>query len=231
MKKLAIALMLILCATAANAGVIYDIQVGGLYTPGDIVTATGCIVTAVAYNGVWVVQPPCSPGNGIWVYLGTHTFVPGDVLDITADYKEYYDLSELDAAGYDDAVPTDTVTLTGHCPPVAPLFATAADIMANAELYEGSYVYLIDGFHVTELLTYGEWKAVGDDGYVHIWFDDVMFDETGLAVGDCFNGVIGVWTYSFNEYKLLPVADGLTVVECAVATETTTFGAVKSLFR
>jgi len=231
MKKLAIALLVVFCAAAANAGTIYDIQIGGSYTPGDIVQAEG-VVTAVAYNGVWITEAPFGPGNGIWVYLGSgHTFVEGDVLQIQGEYKEYYDLSEIDAGGYDDVPPTATVVLVGTAAVPAPLYLTAADIMADPEPYEGNVVFLTDGFQVQEFLSYGEWLAHSNDLVTVIQFDDTMFDETVLALHNCFDNVVGPWHYSFSNYKLLPLADGLTVVDCAVGTETTTFGAVKSLYR
>jgi hypothetical protein len=232
MKKLAIMLLLGLCAVSAQAGTIYDIQIGGLYAPGDVVTAFG-IVYAVADNGVWIIESPFGPGNGIWVYLDSgHPFVVGDMLEITADYTEYYDLSELDAAGYDDVSDTDWITWMGNMAVPAPLYLTAAEAMADPELYEGNYVFLTDGFQVIEMLTYGEWKALAiEDLTTVIWFDDVMYDESGLSPGVCFNHAIGAWTYSFGNYKMLPLADGIPIVGCTVKTKQATFGSIKGMYR
>lgn len=231
MKKFALALLMVICATGASAGVIHDIQIGGLYTPGDIVTATG-VVAAVAYDGVWIAEAPYGIGNGIFVYLGSgHTFVLGEVLEVTADYKEYYDLSELGADGYDDDPATDTVTVMGTDVVPAPLYVTAADIMADPEPYEGNVVFLTDGFQVTELLSYGEWNATALGSGAVIGYDDVMFDETVLVLGSCYDNSVGPWHYSFGAYKQLPLEDGLTVGDCAVSSESTSFGTLKALYR
>ncbi len=62
-------------------------------------------------------------------------------------------------------------------------------------------------------------------------FDDFFFDPSALLVGDCFNGAIGCLNYSFSEFKLAALVDGLTVVDCTVDTDPVSFDSVKSLYR
>ena len=228
MKKLLLSVMVLaLFAGTAFAGAIYDCNTG-VYTELDVLTVEGAVVTAVTYNGFSATDIPAGPYTAAWVYTGgAPTVAIGDVVTLTdATYKEYYDLTELDMT----TSGTGLVTVTGTA--VAPVFTmTLAEVQADDEAWEAHVLNITDGFMVSELLSYGEWKAISQESGLVLHHDDIMFDETGLAVGDCYLGVTGYYTYSYGTFRMIPYVDGLVEVDCTVDNETTSFGSVKALYR
>lgn len=233
MKRISIVLAVLLMAGIAQAGPIYDMEVGGLYVEGDYVDVVCATVTAVTNYGCAIAEAPFGMGNSTWVYLGSgHTVAVGDIVTVHAPYYEYYELTELDVGHYMDPAGTATIEVVGTCTVMPdPIYITAAEIMAAPEHYESCMVWLTDGFHVTELLTYGEWVAVSDTDGTAIRFDDYWFDETGLAVNNCANWAVGMWTFAYGAFKIHPTIDGFPAVDCAVATDVTTLDSVKALYR
>lgn len=233
MKKFAIVLSALLIAGVAYGGTIYDLEVNGLYAPGDYVTVSCATVTAVTYNGIAIAEAPFGMGNSVWVYVGSgHTIVVGDIVTVFAPYEEYYDLTELNVGYNLTADPPATIEVVGTCTVMPdPIYITAAEIMADPEHYESCIVQLTDGFHVTEMLTYGEWVATSHEDGTEIRFDDFWFDETTIAVDDCANWALGMWTYSYGIFELHPFVDGFPAVDCAVAADETTLDSVKALYR
>ncbi|MCP4291322.1 MAG: hypothetical protein GY780_05745 [bacterium] len=227
MKRIAIALLFVLIAVSAQAATIYDIQ-NGLYDEGAIVDLYGVTVSAVRYNGVWVSEAPHGAYNGIWVYGPTELAV-GTVVNLTAgEYTEYYDLSEI-------MNPEVLVLNVGEAP--APTVLNAADLFGGVpllaydpEAYESCLVTIADGMTVTEILTYGQWLAVAEDG-TPVLFDDYLFDSSTVLVGDCYNSATGILDYSFGEFKLQALEDGVALVDCTVATEEVSFEGIKALYR
>ncbi len=205
---------------------IYDIRTG-LVPTGTEVNVSGAVVTAIRYNGFSCTELPAGPYTAIWVYTGTAPEVAiGDIVDIaSAEYIEYYDLSELKMATFGG-----TVTVTGTTtPPV--LEMTVADVQLDDEAWESHVLTLTDGFMVTEMLSYGQWNAQSVDSDLVMLFDDYFFDETVLFAGACYNGVVGMYTYNYGSYKLNPLVDGLTVVDCTIANDEVSFGQLKALYR
>lgn len=233
MKALLAACLIIALAGSAQAGAIYDLEVGGAYAPGDYVTVLCATVTAVTAYGCAIAEAPFQMGNSTWVYLGAgHTAQVGDIVTVTGVYAEYYELTELDVGHYTAATPPASFTKVGVCTTMPdPIFITAAAIMADPEHYESCIVWITDGFLVTSILTYGEWLADSHETGAQIYFDDYWFDETVLAPGVCANWAKGMWTYNFGAFKLEPFADGFPLIDCAVDTEPTSLGHVKALFR
>lgn len=233
MKRLAIAILLICCAASVQAGPIYDMEVNGLYAVGDYVTVVCATVTAVTAYGCAIAEVPFGVGNSTWVYLGAgHTAAVGDIVTVTAPYAEYYELTELDVGHYLTAVPAASFTKVGVCTAMpAPIYVTAADIMADPEHYESCMVWITDGFQISEILSYGEWKALSVESGAEIYFDDYWYDETGLALSQCANWAVGMWTYSFGFFKLEAAVDGFPVMDCAVDVEPTSLDQIKALYR
>jgi hypothetical protein len=230
MNKIALALLITLVAgTALGQTTIFDIQTGAI-PENSLVTPCEVVVIAVTDNGVFVAEEPYSMYNGIWVYTGStepHGMVPGDVVCICGEYKEYFDLSEIDivAAGlYGSLIKVGTQEV----PP--PSFVTAAELAADSEPWESCAVTIVNGMAVTEIHSYGEWSALADDGAA-VRFDDYWYDASTVMVDDCYNNATGIWFYSFGDFKLEPYVDGITVIDCLVDTEKMAFGAVKSLYR
>lgn len=224
MRKIAIVLAAMLIAAMAQAGVIYDIQTG-VYAEGDLVQVQGATVMAASYNGAFITELPIGPYAGIWVYLGSdHTVVAGDVINVAGEYKEYFDLSEIDAA---DGV--YEVLSNGAVP--TPYSLTVEDFNVDPEMWESVAVTFTDGFMVTELLSYGEWMAHTIESDLDLWIDDFFF-ETPLEeeIGNCFNYASGCINYSYGNFKLAPFADGIVYVDCAVPAEATSLSEIKALF-
>jgi hypothetical protein len=230
MKKIALVSLIVMMAAAAQAGVIEDIQTG-MVDENTLVTPCDVVVTAVTYNGVWVAEAPYGMYNGIWVYMGSDEpieFVPGDIVCICGEYKEYYDLSEVDIVS---AGLYGSIVKTGEMAVPMPSFVTAMDLMADPEPWESCVITIVDGMEVTgEPSSYGEWFATAQDG-TEIMFDDVFYDAETVALGDCYNNATGVFTYTYSNFKLLPFEDGLSLTDCAVDTEGTTMSQLKSLYR
>ncbi len=225
MKRIAIALLLVIIATAAQAVTIEDMQTG-LVVVDDLASVSGVVVVAVSNNsnGFWIAEAPYGAYNGIYAYGPNADVAVGDVLDIVdGQYTEYYDLSELKTF---DA----TITITGTMAVPTPLTITAAALVADMEPYEGCAVTVVDGMMVTEILSYGMWTADAMDG-TPILFDDYMFDDSTVVVGDCYNNVTGIIDYSYGDYKLHPLADGVALTDCTVATDEVSFEGIKALYR
>ena len=224
-------LLVLLAGTAFGQAVsttIYDCRTAAVAANAEVdLTTTTIVVTAVRYNGFACTEVPAGPQTAIWVYTGAApTVAIGDVITITSgEYKEYYDLSEIDMGTY-----SGTVTTTGTM--AVPVLAMGLDtVLLDPEAWESHVLTLLDGFLITELLTYGEWNALSFDGGSTLGFDDYFFDEAALVVGDCFQNVVGMYTYSYGAYKLNPLADGLVTEDCAVSNEDVSFGAVKGMYR
>ncbi len=224
MRKLLLVALTLLVSTSAFAGVIYDLNTG-VYAQGDLVTASGTI-TAVRYNGFSMTELPAGPYTGVWVYCGdASAFAIGDEVTITdGEYTEYYDLSEI--------IQTDLalIAVTGNAP-IAPMVMTVADAAVDYEPWESGFIIFTDGFWVTELLSYGEWSSRSYDSSINLINDDYFFDESGLEVEMCYDGVTGVMLYSYGQFKMNPLADGLVIGDCVIANDDVSFGAVKALYR
>jgi hypothetical protein len=231
MKKLATVLMLTLIAAAAQAGVIADIQ-QGVYAEGDLVTVTDAIVTADGGNGVFITETPVGPYSGIWVYTDSdHGLMAGDVVTVTGQYIEYYDLSEISVP---DAGEDGAITVTDQTEVPAPYDLTAAEYLADQEAFESVMICITDGMQVTEAPNqYGEWVAAEwNDPSLEIVFDDLLgYDDTTVEVGQCYNWACGVVYYSFGQFKLEAFVDGIEVVECTVPVEGNSLTELKGLFR
>ena len=228
MRKFAIVSFLVLMVAAAQAGVIADIQ-QGVYTEGDMVTVENAVVVVARYNGAYITELPVGPYAGIWVYTNDGSLLPGDIVTVTGEYKEYYDLSEIDASTYVIGA-SWAVTSTG--PIVDPFSVTAAEVLGDPEAYEGVSICITDGMIGTVAAsTYGEWSVEVLASGEAIVMDDYWFDDTTVVVGQCYDHACGIWDYGYGAYKLQPFADGIDVVECAVPATETNFSAVKGLFK
>jgi predicted extracellular nuclease len=190
---------------------IYDIR-QGLVDENSLVFVSGAVVTTPLHGedqAVLVQDPDGGAWSGIYVYLWDEVFAeadlePGDVVDITAEYVEFYDLSELVVKNPGDLV----VTGTGVVPD--PVVVAAADVATGgdlAEQYESVLVQLDDPEVTDPALGYGEFEL---DGALAV--DDWFFTEGGGPsgphlvpfLGDTFTAVIGALTYSYEESKLAP---------------------------
>jgi len=150
-------------------------------------------------------------------------------LSICGVITEFFDLTELDVPG---AGIYGYVLQTGTGPPLTPFNVTAADLVADGEPWESVQIKVVDGMEVPIGfdLGFGEWQVDALDG-TELRFDDCFYDFGTVVEGQCYNSAVGIYTYSFNNFKLEPFADGIDIVNCAVSTETITMGTIKALFR
>ncbi len=229
MKKIALAFLMIMVAGVAQGTAIYDIQTGAV-AENSLVTPCDVVVTAVTDNGIFVAEAPYGEYNGIWVYTGSdepHGMVAGDVVCICGEYKEYYDLSEIDivAAGlYGSLIKVGTQDIP------APTLISAADLAADSEPWESCVVTITDGMVVTEIHGYGEWTADALDG-TPVRFDDIWYDAGTVEIEQCYENATGVWYYGYGNFKLEAFADGIELTDCSVATVAVTFDSMKALYR
>lgn len=223
MKRIVIALLLVLIASSAAAQTIFDMQTG-LVPDNTPVQVVNVVVTGVRYNGVFVAEAPYGVYNHIWVYTGSgnHTAIEGDIVNVQGEYYEYYGFSEIDA---DPGI----VQVVGNGPVPAPIVVTAAMYDADPEPYESCLITIPDMMTVTTApSTYGEWFADTMDP-VTIMFDDYWYDADTVLVGDCYQAVTGIVTYSFDAFRVNPKEAGIEF--CPVATDDASFGTVKSMYR
>ncbi len=227
MKKLLLVSLVLLLAATAGAGVVYDCNTGVIAEFTDVV-APGLVVTAVRSSGFAATELPAGPFTAIWVYTGSApAAVVGDIVDVSAQYKEYYDLSELSVG---DAV-AGSVTIVGSTTaPIIPL--TAAELMVDPEAYESHAIQITDGMAVCSAPnSYGEWTVSTLGSCIDIMMDDYWYDDTTVALCDCYDWAIGMWTYAYGAWRLEPFVDGIAKVDCTVDNDSMTFGQMKSLFR
>lgn len=224
MRNLVIVSLIVMLAAAAQAGVISDLQ-QGVYEEGAPIEVIGATVVDVTGSGAFITELPVGPYSGVWVYVGDHTMLPGDIVNVQGVYEEYYDLTEINAS--DGAY---EVTSSGAVP--APYSLTAAELNADPEAFESVAICITDRFIITEVADYGEWFAQSTESDEIVMFDDFWFEQPlPEQVGLCFEGACGVLNYSFSAFKLEVFADGIVEIgDCTVATEATTLTEIKALF-
>lgn len=230
MKRIAIVLVMILLAAAAQAQTVHDMRTD-LVPENTPVQVANLIVTGFEYNGAFVSSAPHGEYDSIWVYMGSGAAsypAVGDVIQIQGIFKLYYGLYEIDISAGQWA-------LQGTSPLPAPIVVPAA-VLADpltAAPYMCSLITIPDMLYSTAEATYGEWFAEtgsGDQVMFDNFWADYPVDELGdFLPGACFLSATGCLNFSFDAYKLAAFVDGLPA--CPVSAEETSFGSVKSLFR
>ncbi len=151
----------------------------------------------------------------------------GDLVAICGEYKEYYDLSEIDIVS---AGLYGSLIKVGEQAVPAPSYVTAADLAADGEPWESCVITVVDGMIVDEIHSYGEWTALALDGNP-VRFDDFWYDAETVVVDECYNNATGVLYYGYGNFKLEAFVDGIEIVDCYVSTDEVTFGTIKALYR
>jgi DNA/RNA endonuclease YhcR with UshA esterase domain len=185
---------------------IYALQ-QGMVGDGMIVSVRGVVVTTpinVEDGLAFVEEPDAGQYSGISLYLWDEvvmatTLQPGDVVDITGEYAEFYEASQLIVQNPGD------ITVVGTAAVPGPDAVTAADVARtspDAEPWEGVRV-CIDGAALLESNDgFGQYVLVGD-ALVGNSFVDPLPDA---QIGGTFAQVCGSLDYSFNEFKLQPAS-------------------------
>jgi len=228
--KALLTILAILITSTAMAGTITDIQTG-IIPENTLVTVTDAVVTGVRGNGFFMSEDPNAPYAGIWVYTGAAPVaLTGDLVEVTGLYVEYFDLSEIDVT----ADPSGLVTVTGaHQGTLYPLDVTTADLATDGEPYESCFIRVTDGMTViTAPSNYGEWVVTSHEyPGVELIMDDYWYDDSTVALGDCYNCATGILNYNYGAFKLEPFVDAICIVDCTVDNDTVHFGQIKSLYR
>ena len=252
MKKTATACLLVIIASVGFAQIgqaecqnsIYDIQTDIANHPNDTLQPTCGIITALRYNGFYL-QEHADPGinpngeySGIWVYVGPdpvteYGVAVGDYVGVCGLRKEYFDLTELDipaALIYGYVLPNPDVG--GPPPPLPPIYVTAAQVVADGEVWESVRITIVDGMQVPFGFDMGNgnWAVDALDGTALI-FDDYWYDFASVMEGQCYNNATGIYYFGYGAFKLEPFVDGIPIVDCAVGTEAMSLGTIKAMFR
>jgi len=152
------------------------------------------------------------------------------VVDVKGLYEEYYDVTEINV----------TTDLTGYCTYVGdydgtlvPTSVTVAQLNADPEPWESCFIAVLGLMIVTDNdLGYGEWEAeLMDDLGQFIRFDDYWYDPVDVMIGDCFCCAVGVYWFSYGNWKLQVFDGSICWMGCPVANEELTFGDLKALYR
>ncbi|MBM4355483.1 MAG: hypothetical protein FJ109_17125 [Deltaproteobacteria bacterium] len=175
------------------------LNAGAVELKGVVVMSPKYVVSKDKLRGYWVFDGVGGPWSGLLVTVpweDTTGFQVGDIVDVTGEWMEYYCLTEVKGTAltgtgktFDKEIPVSDVT--------------AADLAKDkAEQWEGVLVR-IKNVEVTEAPNnYGEFKVTGD---VMV---QKKFDLTYEAkVGDKFAAIVGVVTYDYGNFKILPRSD------------------------
>lgn len=180
---------------AGSGGEIFaisDIQQSGHVGPAKL---ENVVVSApMADEGFWVQDAGGGAWSGLYVYTdrvdGEVTVSVGDVLNITGEVSEYFDLTEISIGNIND------IEAQGTTADVTSVELSEAP--ADWEEYEGVLITLAD-------VTIGDGGEYGvySLNYAGLLIDDEIYDYT-VNPGDSFASLTGVVHYSYGEFKLYP---------------------------
>ncbi|MFQ6612641.1 MAG: endonuclease/exonuclease/phosphatase family protein [Fidelibacterota bacterium] len=172
---------------------------------GQVVEVEG-VVTGVRpnadYPNFFLQDPERQAWGGLYVYVNKGYTPPqeGDLWSLKGNISEYYGLTELKNIQSSELLATDQL--------VEPVTITASTLAGGCtswgEPLEGMLVRLI-GVDVTYASNqYNEWQVSDWSGTCIV--DDYLFagDWPQPAVGDHFDKIEGIVTYSFGQFKILP---------------------------
>ena len=223
-KTLLTAGLLILITGSALGGVINDIRTG-VVPVGSYVTVTGAVVTAVLDNSFIAAETETGPNRSLWVYLGDVPMVAeGDVIDVHGIYIEDNDRAMLSLLN-----PVETwLTITGSAP-LPDNQATVAELMADAEGWESTRVFVTDGLVVQDIMENGQWLVASYETGHFMVLDDYFGLFPNVAIAECYNNADGVFFLYGGEYVLKTLA--VEYVDCTVGNESLSLGSVKRFYR
>ena len=195
---------------------VYEIQEGdvdaGPVAVEDVVVTSGLVepYSSCEWSGFWVQEQAGGAHSGIMVAFMIADFAGfdisvGDVVSLSGDYSEFYDLSEITVGD-----PAD-IEVTGSAAEPAPtVFDDPCAI--DHEAYEGVLIKLqatADPLEVTTAIDeYGEFELNGC-----LMIDDMFFetDSCGTQVetpdppqGTYLTALTGLLQYSYSAFKLEP---------------------------
>lgn len=182
---------------------IYEIQEGalnGTFTDGTQVSLKGVVVTSpISVEGslVFVEEPEGGAWSGISLYLWEEalmgvTIQPGDVIDVVGEYTEFFEASQIIVKNAADITVIGTDALPG--PDVVP----AAEV--GQEQWEAVRVQIQDAVIAEANDDFGQYVV---EGGIKIGY--LFIDLPPVQVGGSFASITGPVTYSFEEFKIVPI--------------------------
>ncbi|MBN2693793.1 endonuclease [bacterium] len=190
------------CEQVVMGETIYEVRTK-VYSEGTTVTVNG-IVTGVVYNGELIqgvfIQESGDSYRGIYIYFktaGTKNINIGDKISMTGVYTEYYLLSEI----VSDTI--DSISITSSNNQIfEPKDITASSISTNqVEPYESMIVRVRGDFTVGSESS-GNLAITDNSGAKFSLRKDIF--SYNLSSGTKLTEIVGVLTYHYQEYKILP---------------------------
>ncbi|MCA9687692.1 MAG: hypothetical protein KC457_36370, partial [Myxococcales bacterium] len=185
---------------------------GGTIDVATTVTVKSVVVTSPVFvdpdsggGTVFVEEPEAGQYSGISLYLWSEvsagvSLQPGDVVDITGEYQEFFEVSQLVVKNVGDI----TVVSSG-APIPGPDVVAAADVARtnfDAEPWEGVRIRVAPATILEANDGFGQYVLVGD-ALVGNLFVDPLPD---VLVGGTFSSITGALHFSYGEFKILPAS-------------------------
>ena len=159
------------------------------------VVVEGVVVTEVNRDGnppgFWVQEISGGEFSGLFVFTQDYDFsevVPGALVNVTGQYVEYYDLTEIRM---------DSYQILSNTSIPDPVRVTSSRLSSQSENYEGILIKVCSDCSVTEILDHGLVRTTC------VLLDDDLY-RYSLSLGQTFDCISGIFHYSFEEFKLLP---------------------------
>lgn len=171
---------------------------GSVSLTGAVVASPRFVASANKFYGYYITDGVGGQNSGVLMlvdFANNPDYAVGDVLDVEADWTEYYCLTELKATSI-------TKTGTGGTAPEATVKPEAElAAAATAEAWEGVLVK-VENVKIASVTEYGE--AVLEGGLL---IDTDFGLTTEWVVGTEYSSVTGFLTYSYSKYRILPRTD------------------------
>lgn len=183
---------------------IYAIQQGDV-GEGMIVALEGVIVTSPvnADKGLAFVQEPGGGQfSGIALYMWSEVVMnkslqPGDVVDVTGEYTEFYGMSQIVVKNPGD------LTVVGSDAVPDPAIVSASEVArdnSGAEPWEGVLVRIVNAVIAEPNDGFGQYLLDGGALVGNMFVDPLP----QVHVGGTFSSVSGPLHFSYDEFKILP---------------------------
>jgi predicted extracellular nuclease len=184
------------CTNEGNNTVIPYVKLQGV-----TVTSPKSVVNS-SLDGYYVADSFISqPWHGVFVAVSKSlntNFVPGDIIDVTGAYKEYYCMTEINAT---EAEKTGTVSGITDTPLVINDPAEISVTGASAEQYEGVII-------TVKNLTVTESPATDTKCKIMLSSNICVADDFGinftLNKDDQIKSITGAIKYNYSKYRLVP---------------------------
>jgi endonuclease/exonuclease/phosphatase family metal-dependent hydrolase len=175
---------------------------------GQLVTVQGIVYARYPGegdpHGSFAMADAAGPWNGMYVYDSPTAVAVGDLVTVTGEVDEYYNLTELKPSVGGGSVVVNSSGNTPYGPSVVST-AVLATGATTAESYEGVFVEVQNVTVTDDDLGYGEWAVSDGSGSVRV--NDLADYLCPPVLGEVLSAVRGMHTYSFDNFKIEPRSD------------------------